>query len=198
MNILRSVALLPIVLLAACSQAPTIEKDVDPSRWLQHQLDITAISEWKLTSRIGIQTEKQGVSATLHWQQLLSNYDLHLIAPLGQGSYFFNGSPNSVTMIGPDKKVYQADNAQTLMDSGLGFSVYLDGLQYWVRGIPEPNTTFSELSLDAEGRLIYMKQSGFSISILRYKELNGISLPEKLVIRGDGVQLRMVVKQWEI
>lgn len=187
-----------ILILTACIQNPTPDKVSHPERWLQHQLDITAVTDWKLTARIGIQTKNQGVSATLHWQQTFSNYDLRFIAPLAQGSYLFTGSPNRVTMATPDEKVYQADNAETLMQSSLGYSVYLNGLQYWVRGIPEPGRQFNQLSLDESGRLLYMKQSDFSVSILRYAELDGISLPEKLVIRGDDVELRIIIQQWDI
>ena len=52
--------------------------------------------------------------------------------------------------------------------------------------------------LDEKGRLKDMRQSGFSVSILRYTNDRNISLPTKLFIRSDNIQLRLVIQNWEI
>ena len=84
------------------------------------------------------------------------------------------------------------------MREKLGFDIHFDGLKYWIRGIPEPNVKYSQLLLDEQGRLLDMKQSGFTISILRYTNKEDVSLPEKLFIKSKNIKLRLVIQNWEI
>ena len=98
----------------------------------------------------------------------------------------------------PKNKVFTSDTPESLIREKLGWDVHIAGLKYWVRGVPEPNVKYSQLLLDKKGRLKDMKQSGFFISILRYTDKENISLPEKLFIRSNNIQLRLVIQNWEI
>lgn len=191
--------LLIVLLVSGCSQTPEIQTEIDPTPyWLEHQLAVNQIHSWNINGRVGIKTDKQNGSAVLYWHQYDTNYELRIIAPLGQGTYILRGSPAGVVMQGPDGKIYSANNPEELMQAGLGWSVNLEGLQYWVRGIPRPGVSYSELSLDAKGRLDYLNQSGFSIDVERYTELDNVSLPGKLLIKSDSLQLKMIIQSWEI
>ena len=199
MKCLFSYFLLIVLLVSGCSQLPEVQTDIDPAPyWLEHQLAVNQIYSWDINGRVGIKTDKQNGTATLYWHQFGSNYELRIIAPLGQGTYILRGSPAGVVMQGPDGKVYSANRPEELMQAGLGWSVNLDGLQYWVRGIPKPDTSYSELSLDKKGRLNYLTQSGFSIEVQRYTDLEQVSLPEKLMIKSDDLQLKMIIQNWEL
>jgi outer membrane lipoprotein LolB len=43
-----------------------------------------------------------------------------------------------------------------------------------------------------------MKQSGFNISVSRYADLDGVSLPEKLTIKSDNIKLKVIIQNWGI
>ena len=95
-------------------------------------------------------------------------------------------------------EVLTAITPEKLIRDELGWDVNLAGLKYWIRGIPEPNSKYSQLLLDEKGRLQDMKQSGFTISILRYTDKKNISLPAMLCIKSKDIELRLVIQNWEI
>ena len=189
--------LLAVSLLAACSSAPKIDKDLKPQLWLEHQIAINGITAWNINGRLGVKNEKDSGTATLLWEQSYADYELRVIAPLAQGTYILKGTRDGVVMHGPKNKITTANTAEQLIYQALGWKIHINGLKYWVRGVPEPYMTYSELLLDDKGRLTNMKQSGFDVSILRYTEQNGISLPEKLSIKSDDIQLKLIIKVWK-
>ena len=189
--------LLAVSLLAACSSAPKIDKDLKPQLWLEHQIAINGITAWNINGRLAVKNEKDSGTATLLWEQSFANYELRLIAPLGQGTYILKGTSGGVVMQDPKNISTKAETAEQLLYEALGWKIHINGLKYWVRGIPEPYMIYSELLLDEKGRLTNMKQSGFDVSVLRYTEQNGISLPEKLTIKSNDIQLKLVIKDWK-
>ncbi len=123
---------------------------------------------------------------------------MRIVAPLGQGTYILTGSPEVVQMAGPDELLLTANTAEELKMQGLGWSVNLQGLRYWVRGLPQPDIAFNSLELDDKGRLDSIEQSGFNIDIQRYVEVGSQVLPEKIVISGRDVQLKLIIKNWQL
>lgn len=199
----RLLSLLTLLLLiSGCAQLPETEPGTNTQGksflWLEHQLAASAVQSWKIKGRLAVKNAKESGTLTLLWNQVLSRYELRLIAPLGQGTYLLTGSVNSVKMQGPKDMLLTAATPEKLLEEGLGWKVHLDGLKYWIRGIPEPGITYSELILDEEGRLSNMQQSDFNIQVSRYTEQNGISLPEKIFIKSDNIQLKLVIQTWEI
>jgi len=190
--------LLIVSLISACTQLPKIDAGLKSQLWIEHQLDVAEIQSWNIKGRVAVKNDKESGTVTLLWDQFISNYELRFIAPLGQGTYILTGSPGKVVMKGPKNKTMTAETAEQLLREGLGWDVHLDGLKYWVRGLPEPGIKHSELLLDDKGRLSNMQQSGFNVSVSRYTEQEGISLPEKLTIKSDSLKLKVVIQNWEI
>jgi len=133
----------------------------------------------------------------LQWDQDNQKYMLRFIAPLGQGTYQLSGDAGKVTLLTADNRVYQASDPEILLQDSLGWNVPLHGLQYWVRGVPEPGVTTDNLVLDDKGRMTELQQSGWRISISRYGEFDGRELPSKLLMQNDRFQLRLVVLGWK-
>lgn len=189
--------ILAVSLLGACSTAPRIDADLKPQLWLEHQLKINSITSWNINGRLAVKNDKDSGTATLLWNQSFANYELRVIAPLGQGTYILKGTRDGVIMQGPDNKFSMAMTAEQLLYEQLGWKLHLNGLKYWIRGVPEPYMSFSALVLDEQGRLTHMKQSGFDIKITRYTDHNGFSLPEKLVIESEDIRVKLVIQDWK-
>lgn len=126
------------MLLGACSTPPQIDSSLKSQLWLERQIAVGSINSWEIKGRVAVKNEKESGSATLHWSQSYANYELRLITPLGQGTYLLKGSSDGVTMHDPKNRVMMAKSAEKLLYEGLGWKLHLDGLKYWVRGIPEP------------------------------------------------------------
>jgi outer membrane lipoprotein LolB len=190
--------LLAVSLLSACTQLPKIDADTKSHLWLEHQLAVGDVKSWNIKGRVAVKNDKESGTVTMFWNQFLSNYELRFIAPLGQGTYILTGTPKGVVMKGPKDKTMVAETPEQILNEGLGWDVHLNGLKYWVRGLPEPDINYSELQLDDKGRLSNMEQSGFNVSVSRYAEKKGVSLPEKLTIKSENIKLKVVIQNWEI
>lgn len=190
--------LLAVSLLGACTQIPEIDVDLKSQLWLEHQLAVAEVQSWNIKGRVAVKNEKESGTVTLLWNQFLSNYEIRFIAPLGQGTYILTGTASGVVMKGPKDKMMMAETPEQILREGLGWDVHLDGLRYWVRGLPEPDIRYSDLLLDDKGRLSNLEQSGFNVSVSRYTEQEGVSLPSKLSIKSDKIQLKVIIQNWEI
>ena len=187
-----------ILLISACSSIPDVDSDLQLRQWQNHQALANKIEFWKIKGRAAIQSKNNSATFLLHWDQFGTGYELRFISGLGQGTYILKGTEDGVVMRTPKNKVFSSDTPENLIREELGWDVNLAGLKYWVRGLPEPNIQYSQLLLDKKGRLKDMKQSGFFISILRYTDNDNISLPEKLFIRSNNIELRLVIQNWDI
>lgn len=187
-----------VTLLPACTQAPKIDPNLKTQLWLEHQILVSAIQSWKIKGRVAVKNTKESGTVSLFWDQKLSNYELRFIAPLGQGTYILTGSTTGVVMQAPKEMVIEAETPEQLLQEGMGWDVHLNGLKYWVRGLPEPDINYTDLLLDENGRLTNLEQSGFQISISSYTDHGNISLPEKIKIKSDNIQLKVAIQDWQI
>ena len=186
--------LLAVFMIASCSAIPKIDEDLKSQLWFEHQIAITGINVWNLNGRLGIKNQKNSSTLSFLWEQSYADYELRFIAPLGQGTYILKNTPEGVVMHDPKNKTTTVKSTDNLFYQALGWKLNINGLKYWIRGIPEPDMSYTELLLDEKGRLTNMKQSGFNVNVSRYIDQNGISLPKRLSIKSDDVQLKLVIK----
>lgn len=185
--------------LAGCSELPSkqSDKDTDIGAADQRINDLYELKTWALKGRIGIQTDKEGVTATLHWAQVEDRYQLRFIAPLSQGTYELKGDNQQVALQTAKNEYFTAKDPEQLLLDNTGWNVPLSGLNYWVRGLPEPDTIVDRIVKDEKGRIKDLEQSGWTISILRYTEVNEYELPGKLFLQNDRFKLRLVIQGWQ-
>jgi outer membrane lipoprotein LolB len=69
-------------------------------------------------------------------------------------------------------------------------------LVWWVRGLPAPESK-STLNIDSNGRLATLQQDGWSLEYLSYTEQNGYSLPERIKLHGQDLDVTLVIKDWQ-
>ena len=186
------------ILLSACAQTPQIDPDLKTQFWLEHQIAAASVLSWEIKGRVAVKNDKESGTVTLFWNQKLDEYELRFIAPLGQGTYILTGSEAGVVMQTAKESIIKANSAEQLLRETLGWDVHLDGLKYWIRGLPEPNINYSNLLLDDKGRLTNLEQSGFHISVSSYINQGDISLPEKIKIKSDKIQLKVAIQNWNI
>jgi len=188
------------ILMAGCAEIPLLqsEKGKLDSDVTDARLNILyGLNTWALKGRIGIQTDKEGVTATLHWAQVGDRYQLRFIAPLSQGTYELRGNQQQVTLLTAKNERFIAKDPEQLLLDNIGWKIPLNGLNYWVRGLPEPGADIDNLVKDDKGRIKDMEQSGWRISILRYTKVNEFELPGKLFLQNDRFKLRLVIQGWQ-
>lgn len=197
---MRRLVLLYVLLLSGCEMLPAPDMPVVSAvdlqaAWAQHRLQMESLEAWTLDGRISLRQEEEAWHATLHWQQIDSVYHINLFGPFGQGAVQLDGSPQSVIMQ-QDGETVQSDDAERLLRQRMGLQVPLKGLRYWAVGLIAPDSEHKE-ELDPAGRLAVLQQDGWRIRYRGYVAVQGFMLPDKIFLDHDGLDVRLVVDQWQ-
>lgn len=197
---MRRLVFLCLALLGGCEMLPAPETPVtlpvDPqAAWAQHRLQMNSLEAWTLNGRISLRQEEEAWHASLHWKQIDSAYHINLFGPFGQGAVQLDGSPQSV-ILQHDGQTVQSDDAERLLRQRLGLKVPLNGLRYWAIGLVAPGSEYKE-ELDPAGHLAVLEQNGWRVRYRGYVAVNGFMLPDKIFLDHDGLDVRLVVDQWQ-
>ncbi|MBF8269259.1 MAG: outer rane lipoprotein LolB [Gammaproteobacteria bacterium] len=184
--------------LAGCTTQIPIDEQARLDSYAAHRDKLTELESWQLQGRIAMSMEKDAWSATLHWTQTDAEYELRLIAPLGRGSFELRGGNQGVTLRLQQNKVLRADNPETLLQDNFGWTVPVSGLQYWIRGIPEPDVKVKKMLLDEAGRISALEQAGWLVTYKQYSSQGVFELPGRIELANGKLKLRLVIKNWHI
>lgn len=180
-----------LVSLTCCSQLPVHQQ--------QSKGNAEQIERWTLYGKLALSSATDSGVVKLHWTQDKDEYLMRFILPLGQGSYMLSSiKDQGVTLITSDKKVFHADDVNTLLSESLGWYIPVSSLHYWVRGLPDPELLVTDQELDEQGRITVMQQQDWKISIKRYVNADEIYLPSKIFVHREQFRLRLVVHKWSI
>jgi outer membrane lipoprotein LolB len=192
------VLLLPVLLLS-CSSLPelTTTEPVDWPDTLEHRQQI---SSWKIQGKLGVQTEDNGGSLDLFWNQAVENYSIRLIAPMGQGTILIRGHAQGVHVKTADGEQY-AEDADALLASNLGVNMPVKGLRDWLRGVPMKDKTIVRQSWDKNGQLYKLVQDGWNVEMSNYKKVGEHQLPHDFFLGRDDrpeLGIRLLIRRWTI
>ena len=211
---LRNVVILPLIVLVGCTTVPSRPPAFDPiNAWNNHAENVAGVVSWSLKGRMSVRTEDSGKSATLLWDRDGIDHKIELYGPFGGGRIRIIQNSNGATLTDAKKRTDEAPTASELLYRRVGWHVPFEAMQYWVLGVPEAGKSYSK-TLDQWGRLQTLSQSGWDVSFREYNEVAPYELPRKLFITaqpgtvhlvnkngedaGDDIQVRMVVKRWEV
>lgn len=190
--------ILPWVLaLSACGHVHDKTSQA-PASWATQQSRNSSIDGWYLQGRLGVQTEKQGGSLDVFWNQQGEHYQIRLIAPMGQGAYFIQGDTRRVRLTHADGSISTSDNADELFRQSLGVRLPLASLHYWLRGLPAEGDT--RLQWDEQGQLNIVEQLGWRVEMTRYRPEAEFNLPHAFYLsRADQPELmvRLLLRSWQ-
>lgn len=187
------------VLLVACAglQEQVLQHPADWEQRLQHNRQI---NEWSIKARLGVQTETEGGSFDVFWQQGADAYEIKLIAPLGQGAVHISGDDGGVAIRTADGQTEYSDDANGLFESMTGLSLPVTGLQDWLRGMPIQHEDIQHASWNTLGQLYKLEQNGWRIEMNRYKSVADYELPHAFYLEREDrpeLSVRLLVREWQ-
>lgn len=186
--------LLAALLLNACASIPTTPSAA-PEVHARHLQQLAAIASFELSGRIGIVTEGKGFSGKLRWLHAPDSNLLAFYSPMGSQVAKIVSNASGVVLIMSDRKTYSAGDAETLLGQTMGWSLPLRGLTDWTLGRPTRGP-YQDMRWDAQGRITHLEQHGWNIEFPIYKNINGIDLPVKIVLKSPRLNLKLLVEQW--
>jgi len=186
------------LLLAGCATPPTLSPEA-VNAWATRQTALTQLTTWRVDGRIGVVSGQDGWHASFQWIQRDSVYRIDLIGPFGQGRVIVESDGQAVRVQTQDGQNWTAPDADDLLEQRLGVRLPVNGLRYWVRGLPEPGSTPTRQT-DAYGRLTRLEQNGWVIEYPTYTPtaLLHLDLPERIVARRTDLSVKLVIEQWKL
>lgn len=192
------------LLLQGCMTAPPAPPPDDsltrekPEDWASREAELRELRQWTLQGKVAIRHEEGNESAVI--REWVQNGDQFLIemssAFLGMGTVRLEGSPAFLTITGSDSEQYLSDDPDTLIRETLGWSLPVEALYVWVRGLPLQDSP-SDLFFDKKGRVSHLRQEGWEIHYDDYASLGGVDdVPHSLTATRDDIRLRLVVTRW--
>ena len=194
----KLIPLLSSLIIAGCAVAPAAKAPLNQRLSLETRTNQAInLRSWKIDGLVSIVTSDQELSANLRWQQhLQENYQINLFGPLNMGAVSITGNASSV-VLKANNNVYQAKSAEGLLLQYMGWTLPIDNLYYWVRGIAAPNS-FSVVQTDHFNHLVMLKQNGWEIDYLRYTSVNNIDLPSKLSLKNQYMIAKLIISRWSL
>lgn len=186
------------LLLPACSTIPTTDSG-DPARLEQYETRVRAISKleaWSLRGRLAVNDENDGGSGTLHWQESPGGTRMDFHGAMGRGAWRLVSGSGKAELELADGQRYAAETVGELVRGQLGWSIPVENLSWWVRGVQAPGRTDQRI-LGGDGSLSFLSQSGWDIEFGRYRDVQGLSLPLKLTARQGGKMVKLAIRDWE-
>lgn len=205
---------LPLALLVAvatgCSTISDRPASQDPTAtWQARQSQLIALKSWRVQGRLSARTPDDGWQASVRWVRDNDRHDIDLWGPLGRGHVRLVQDRYGAVLRDAQDNTYWAEDGQRLLFDTTGWWLPLDGLNYWVLGVPMPQTP-NEHDLDQWGRLTKLTQLGWDIEFLQYQRQGTYEFPRKLFIRRQldsahtvnqgtnnrTLEVRMVIERW--
>jgi len=154
-----------------------------------------ASASFALNGRISIDHQGKHHSAGLRWTHRAYSDEILLFAPLGQTVARVYRDAQKATLDDGDGH-HQAGNAESLMDQVLGWYFPMSDLHQWVLGLPDSDGA-AQIERDESGRISVLLQSGWEVRYLRYADNSPESLPSRLQLTHEDLQMRLLIDEWE-
>jgi outer membrane lipoprotein LolB len=191
------VIVLALAAMAACTTVPE-SRPTDQS-WNERQQQLSRIAYWSMRGRLAVNNGVEAWNLNVSWRQRDGDYQIELHGPFGAGKVLLKGNPQGVVLRNSDDQTYYATEPETLLYAQTGVTMPVDGLRYWILGLPQPGAD-SKPQLDEHGRVKQLHQAAWEVDFRHYVTVNGVELPRKIFITkpGKDIDVRLVVDQWQL
>ncbi len=164
----------------------------------EYQQILLGIDHWQAQGKIGLKIPNNSGSLYFNWKQEADTWAIHLSGPLGQGATWIKGNETRVSLRAGDKPLIYAKSPEELMQRSLGWSLPIENLYYWLRGVASPLAPITSILKDESGQLISLSQLGWNIEFPRYKQHDGWLLPQKIIATNNKIKTTIIIKNWRL
>lgn len=194
----RIVGVYFLIQLTACTTVLKPDAVADPElEWSTRQTQLNQITLWKINGRLAITNKAEVWHLSVIWKQRDQHYKIHLSGPFGAGAVQLTGDQTGVIIKTSDDTVF-AEDAEKLLYESTGVQIPIQNLFYWIRGLPNPESTISKQVIDPYGRLEKLSQNNWNVRFKRYKKTNNIDLPSKIFLKCNSLDIRFVIEDWSV
>jgi outer membrane lipoprotein LolB len=156
-----------------------------------------ALAAFDVTGHMSVRHGSAGLAASFRWSHVNERDELQLASPLGQTVALLSGDASQVRLQAADGRVSTADGWGALTEQGLGWPLPVQGLSFWIQGIPRPGAP-SSVEAGDDGRAAVLRQDGWTIVYLAYAQAADAAWrPSRLTLSYPDVELRIAIDRWQ-
>ncbi len=164
--------------------------------WQSHADQARTVESWQIIGKIAIRENNEYNSGSLNWTQQAEHYQIHIAGPLGQGAISIVGDPLLTRLNISGEGSYVTQDPERMLRDQIGWTIPLDNLNYWIRGLPAPSSPYRK-TLDDNHRLRELNQDNWKVRYFGYLPTAKAQLPRKVIISHSlGITVTLLVKQW--
>lgn len=200
----NTLILASILLLASCATIAPVATDEAPAKsWQQRQQSLADLKKWEINGRLSVSANNVSEQMNIRWLRQGEHHEIDLSGPLNMGHAQLTLDPGQAKLVA-DNKTYHAINAEQLLADVNGWRLPINGLAYWIRGLPAPDAE-SEQVLDHRNRLQQLIQSEWEILYQSYTSVGDFDLPRIIFIKripsvvdtsAELIEIRIAISSW--
>ena len=190
--------LITCLLLGSC----TTSQNLIDRNWQTHQLLVSNTNSWTLQGRLNIRQANNSDTVSINWQQMAQSFEINLSGALGLGATMISGNQDAIILQQGNENFIEATDLGNLSRDYLGYEFPAEALQYWVRGIPSPDSP-ATMELNENQLLESLTQrdaqgNSWLLEYDRYQESDGLNLPGRIRMRHPEYLLTLIIQSWQI
>ena len=192
-GILYSIAVVMCLAINACGTI-THRPSIDPHSQTHY---LQKVRHWQAEGKFALSYDGEKTSASFDWGQQNDQYLIHLYGPFGTGSTWVRRTKQGVSLENAETGLQQAHSAEHLMLSTLGWQVPVSELQYWMLGLPSPNSDY-KITTNEFKVITQIRQQQWDVQYTQHQVVNGWTLPAKIKAQRGDIRITLVVKKWDL
>ena len=184
----RPSSLLLLLALGACATTPGVPQLQRPAQ--------PELAPFAFNGRVATRHNGERSSAGVRWTHRGAEDEILLLAPLGQTVARIFSDAQGV-LLETSGKSYTEKDAETLTERVLGWHLPLSGLRYWVLALPAVGSD-AVFERAENGQIKVLRQDGWEINYTRYAAEMPDSLPLRMTLQRDGMEMQLLIDEWEL
>lgn len=151
-----------------------------------------AATPFEMLGRVYVRYGERAFSGSMRWLHSQPSDELWLGGPLGQTAAHIRRDASGATLTTADQKTYSAFSLEGLTEKGLGWSLPVADLSYYVLGLA-PEAASANVVRDAQGRLREVRHDGWEVRWADSSSGGTGDRPGRLEMRRGDVEIRLVI-----
>lgn len=161
------------------------------------QMQLAKIQSWKMSGALSIaQVDQQSEIVNYTWEQINpERYRIKIMSALNLYTVIITRQFHVITLSKNGTTVFNAKTPEKLMKKALGWSLPIQPLQNWIKGMPVNGDYTAKY--DQYGHIILLQQMGWVIKYDAYKTNGNFDLPQQIILRRSGIQVKIIIRLTE-
>ena len=180
------------LLLMACQPMhQTTRPDASGDDALRQRIET---GPWKLVGKLALSDGENSGSGRLWWQKDAGLNRVEFKAPLGQGHWQLQETPDGARLSSSVRGSLSGASAKDLLSTEIGWPVPWDSIQYWLFGQPRTHTVSRAANSNPE--INQFNEDGWVVSYSRYKDTALGRLPHKIIATKGPYRVKVFISRW--